>query len=204
MIWHVFVNDTNQKYDLLDQIHSDDLTGNELWDQEFEDDFWPLAYKKVGVGRARESYRTARKKADKSIILASWVWVNEVHYPKKHQADGHKEYICAPSVWLNQERWMDEDVLEALNKDQGQQEELSSLQQIGRQRKRLDRLGKLPLEWERQTGCTLASELSAEQQQLYLEDLQQEPDPPKLVFTGPPRQIHIPIPGQSPAERRSA
>ena len=99
-------------------------------------------------------------------------------------------------------RWSELSTSKPESVDASDTPELTVMQRIGRQLKRLDRSGRLPHDWERETGCALASDLSESQQQQYLEELLQEPDPPaKPDFTGPPRQIHIPIPGQA---RRSA
>ena len=82
---------------------------------------------------------------------------------------------------------------------------LSTSQQIGRQLKRLKRSGWLSVEWEQRTGYSFASELSPEQQEEYLAELRQEPDPPpqeSIPVSGKP--VPIPALGQSLTERRSA
>ncbi|NEZ65586.1 hypothetical protein D0962_22990 [Leptolyngbyaceae cyanobacterium CCMR0082] len=99
-------------------------------------------------------------------------------------------------------RWSELSTSQPDSVDASDTPELTVMQRIGRQLKRLNRSGRLPHDWERETGCTLASDLSESQQQQYLEELLQEPDPPaKPDFTGPPRQISIPVIGQT---RRSA
>lgn len=70
-------------------------------DAEFE--HWWLAYpRRVGKGKARKSYRTARANTDAETLLAA----------TKRYADSvaskDPEFIAHPATWLNGERWLDE------------------------------------------------------------------------------------------------
>jgi hypothetical protein len=68
---------------------------------EFEE--WYAAYPKhVGIGKAREKYRAARKKASREVLLAG---------AKREAAKtvSDPKFIPHPATWLNQERWLDEE-----------------------------------------------------------------------------------------------
>jgi hypothetical protein len=69
---------------------------------EFEE--WYAAYPKhVGVAKAREKYRAARKKASQEVLLAG---------AKREAAKtvSDPKFIPHPATWLHQERWLDEEV----------------------------------------------------------------------------------------------
>lgn len=116
---------------------STDLLAKEGVDllSEFEDEFWPLAYKKSSKAAARRFYVTARtgnKKTKrppvpKHVIMDAWKVSNDILFPDKNKADRleaemkgkpyrDKQYIPGPDTWLSQERWTNGDVLELLAK----------------------------------------------------------------------------------------
>lgn len=166
----------------------EEKTGNELWDFEFESEFWPNAFKKVSVGKAREAYRAARKKASKEKILASWKLVNENDFRQKAEADGTKEYIPMPSTWLNQERWLDEGVvarLEAANSPEAKRQKL--LSEVAAELRRLGKRGVVPpgLAPDRNQTYTV-SELPIENLQKCLDFLRKQPTP----VASPPEVNH--------------
>lgn len=61
------------------------------------DDFWQQYPKRVGKGAAHKSYKQAIKKTPHETIMAGLA-----------KYDPDPDYICNPSTWLNQERWLDE------------------------------------------------------------------------------------------------
>ena len=64
----------NEFLGICDHIPEESLkTPVKVFDEEFEAEFWPLAYRKDAVGNARKAYRTARKKIDKETLLRIWV-----------------------------------------------------------------------------------------------------------------------------------
>ncbi|EKU99674.1 hypothetical protein Lepto7375DRAFT_1739 [Leptolyngbya sp. PCC 7375] len=158
-------------------------TGNELWDFEFESEFWPIAFKKVSVGKARESYRTARKKASKKKILAAWDLVNGNDFPEEAEERGTKKYIPMPSTWLNQERWEDEGIVARL-------EEASSPEAKAREvgaaiRHEIDRLklnGMVPERFRGNPKQVIVSQLDPESASRYLAWLQEQPTPKAQVW----------------------
>lgn len=160
-------------------------SGNELWDHEFETEFWPIAFKKVSKGAAIKAYRTARKGTDstppvaKEIIMTAWELVNEKTFPAKAEEDGSKTYIPMPSTWLNQQKWADEDVvarLEAANSPEAKRQKL--LSEVAAELRRLGKRGVVPpgLAPDRKRTYTV-SELPIENLQKCLDFLQKQPTP---------------------------
>lgn len=161
-------------------------TDNELWDEEFEFEFWPIAFKKVSVGKAREAYRAARKKASKESLLAAWRLVNEADFPDLAEEKGSKQFVPMPATWLNQERWDDEDVvarLEEANSPEAKRQEL--IKAVGAHLRRLNLPGLVPpqLAPDRAKRYTV-SELPTENLQKCLDYLAKRPDP-----SGGPQEV---------------
>lgn len=108
----------NEFLRVCDRIPEEALkTPVKVFDEEFEAEFWPLAYRKDAVGNARKAYRTARKKIDKETLLRIWEQANQ-----QWRQRGERQYVPMPATWLNQERWLNEEFAqqEALL-DQGNQ-----------------------------------------------------------------------------------
>ena len=61
------------------------------------DEFWKQYPKRVAKGAALKSYKRAIKKTPHETIMAGLA-----------KYDPDPNYICNPSTWLNQERWLDE------------------------------------------------------------------------------------------------
>lgn len=74
---------------------------------EFNERFWPLAFRKVGKGAAYRAYRSARRMADAETILAAWEKANK-EFAGQFSLKKTKEFIPHPSTWLNSMRWEDE------------------------------------------------------------------------------------------------
>lgn len=71
-------------------------------DQDFEEEFWPIALKKVAKRTASRAYKSARKRADKEIIHSAFINANKVWEERE------RRYIPHPASWLNGDGWMDE------------------------------------------------------------------------------------------------
>lgn len=71
--------------------------------RDFEE--WYAAYPRhVGRAKAIEAYCKARTKTDHATLMSALVRAN------REYAGRDPEYIPHPTTWLNQERWLDEDV----------------------------------------------------------------------------------------------
>ena len=164
-----------------DEQIEEQKAGNELWDFEFETEFWPKAFKKVSVGKARESYRAARKKASRKKIFLAWQLVNDTDFPAKAEEDGSKAYVPMPSTWLNQERWEDEGIvarLEEANSPEAVAKNTKVL--IGHELARLNANCVVP---ERFRGAPMqqtVSQLDLASAEKYLEFLRLKPTPKPL------------------------
>lgn len=66
------------------------------------DSFWSMYPRKTGKGKARESYRTARKKASAGEIAEG------LERQLSTFAASEIRFVPLPATWLNQERWTDE------------------------------------------------------------------------------------------------
>ena len=133
------------------------------------------------MGKARESYRAARKKASRKKIFLAWQLVNDTDFPAKAEEDGSKAYVPMPSTWLNQERWEDEGIvarLEEANSPEAVAKNTKVL--IGHELARLNANCVVP---ERFRGAPMqqtVSQLDLASAEKYLEFLRLKPTPKPL------------------------
>lgn len=77
--------------------------GKSEYSPEFEE-FWDLAYRKEGKGKAAAAYTKALKRIDRDTLLASWSQVNANWFAIKKE----RRFVPHPSTWLSEGRWDDE------------------------------------------------------------------------------------------------
>lgn len=68
---------------------------------EFDEDFWPIYPRKVGVAAALKAFTKARKTAELPAIL------DGVRRYAASRAGQDEQYTAHAATWLNQERWKD-------------------------------------------------------------------------------------------------
>lgn len=69
----------------------------------FENEFWPILWRKVGKGAARAAaLRKAKTPAIRAAIIAA------VRRQTPAMLEREEQYRPHPVTWLNQERWLDE------------------------------------------------------------------------------------------------
>ncbi len=81
-------------------------TKKEKFEDEFENEFWPVTVKKVGKDAALRAYAKARGRASKDEILIPWRAMNPLWQAKRGTSDW--KFVPHPSTWLNEGRWQDE------------------------------------------------------------------------------------------------
>lgn len=83
-------------------------------DEHAFDQFWFVCPKKVGKGQARKAHKAACKKTSpEELVRAMSTYAQRV-------ADQDPQFIAHPATWLNGERWLDQDMPKAVDRQQAQ------------------------------------------------------------------------------------